>query len=84
MSQKSNLSTGTQFINIRTTQITKISSLKVKEKNNKKRKTAKGDVKEKDTEKIALPPIQHVKPHGDIVEIDLLAQRIHLSPPFKD
>lgn len=39
----------------------------------------------KDTEKVALPPIEHVETHGDVVEVDFPADPIHpsswLSPP---
>jgi len=31
----------------------------------------------KDTEKISLPPIEHVEAHGHIVEMDLAADPIH-------
>lgn len=33
---------------------------------------------EKDTEEAALPPIEHVEAHGDVVEMDLPAHPVHL------
>lgn len=41
--------------------------------------------KNQDIEKVALPPIEHVETHGDVVEVDFPADPIHpsswLSPP---
>jgi hypothetical protein len=31
----------------------------------------------KDTEEVALPPVEHVETHGDIVKVDLTTNPIH-------
>jgi len=35
----------------------------------------------KDTEEVALPPIEHVEADGDIVEVDLAPDPVHPPPP---
>ena len=35
----------------------------------------------KDTEEVALPPIEHVEAHRHVVEMDLAADPIHPSLP---
>lgn len=48
--------------------------------NPRKEKTTKINPKrEKDTEKIALPPIKHVETESDIVEINLALNPVHCS-----
>ncbi|WOL18079.1 hypothetical protein Cni_G26872 [Canna indica] len=39
---------------------------------------------EKDTEEVPLPPIEHVEPHGDVIEVDLSADPIHSAAPVSD
>jgi hypothetical protein len=31
----------------------------------------------KDTEEVALPPVEHVETHGDIIKVDLATNPIH-------
>ena len=38
----------------------------------------------KDTEKITLPPIQHVEPKSNIVKIDLALNPDHSSETYKN
>lgn len=40
--------------------------------------------REKDTEKIALPPIEHVEPEGNIVQIYLALNPVHLCKNSED
>jgi hypothetical protein len=35
----------------------------------------------KDTEEVALPPVEHVETDGDIVEVDLAPDPVHPPPP---
>ena len=36
--------------------------------------------RKKDTEEVALPPIEHVEADGDIVEVDLAPDPVHPRP----
>lgn len=40
-----------------------------------------GKIIAEDTEEAPLPPIEHVQPHGHVVEVDLPADPVHLPSP---